>query len=288
MNRHGFSLLIALAVLSLPFAGADHAAAEEPLRLRRDQNWLVIHAPWLPGEEIRIHYMEAYCRANSTDADWVEHTKIPHQSELLEQAPDGSRLVLLDRLADGVEARHEITAQADHVRFRVVLHNPTDKASEAHWAQPCVRLAAFTGFSDVFGKDADLDDYLPQCFVFVDGQLTRMPFSPWAKEARYTPGQVWCPAHVPRTDVNPRPLSPVVPSNGLIGCFSKGETHLFATAWEPYQELFQGVARCLHSDFRIAGLQPGETKQVRGVIYLLPNQVDALLTRYREDFPEHR
>ena len=30
-----------------------------------------------------------------------------------------------------------------------------------------------------------------------------------------------------------------------------------ATAWEPYQELFQGVIVCLHSDFRIGGLEAG-------------------------------
>jgi hypothetical protein len=62
---------------------------------------------------------------------------------------------------------------------------------------------------------------------------------------------------------------------------------IFATAWEPYQELFQGVARCLHSDLRIGGLKPGENKSVRGMIYVVPNQVDALLKRYRADFPEH-
>jgi len=28
----------------------------------------------------------------------------------------------------------------------LVAHNPTDKASEAHWAQPCVRLGEFCGF----------------------------------------------------------------------------------------------------------------------------------------------
>ena len=43
-----------------------------------------------------------------------------------------------------------------------------------------------------------------------------------------------------------------------------------ATAWEPYQELFQGVIVCLHSDFRIGGLKPGETKAIRGKIYLMP------------------
>ena len=114
-----------------------------------------------------------------------------------------------------------------------------------------------------------------------------MPTPQWATQARYTPGQVWCPAHVPRTDVNPRPLSPFVPSNGLIGCYSGDEKLIWATAWEPYQELFQGVIRCLHSDFRLGGLEPGETKQIRGKIYIVPADVDTLLKRYAADFPEH-
>ena len=99
---------------------------------------------------------------------------------------------------------------------------------------------------------------------------------------------MWCPAHVPRTDVNPRPLSPLVPDNGLIGCTSGDGKLMWASAWEPYQELFQGVARCLHSDFRLGVLQPGETKHIRGKIYILPNDAPALVRRYQRDFPEHR
>jgi hypothetical protein len=115
-----------------------------------------------------------------------------------------------------------------------------------------------------------------------------MPFGPWSKEARYIPGQVWCPLHVPRTDVNPRPLSKIVPSSGLIGCFSGDDKWIWASASEPYQELFQGVARCLHVDFRLGGLKPGETKSARGKIYIVPNDVDALVKRYEKDFPGHR
>jgi hypothetical protein len=111
-----------------------------------------------------------------------------------------------------------------------------------------------------------------------------MPTRNWATKARYTPGQVWCPGHVPREDVNPRPLSKEVPSNGLIGCYSADKKIILALAWEPYQELFQGVIRCLHSDFRIGGLAPGETKKIRGKMYFVGNDVAALLDRYREDF----
>jgi hypothetical protein len=198
---------------------------------------------------------------------------------------DDRTLRLRDTLADGVTVSHLITAGPDEVDFRLAAHNPGTKRSEAHWAQPCVRLADFTGFDP---KGADLDDYLPKCFVFLGGRLTRMPdIRPWTTTARYTPGQVWCPPDVPRTDVNPRPLSPLIPSHGLIGAFSADEKSIFATAWEPYQELFQGVARCLHADFRLAGLPPGATRLIRGKIYVVPADAAALAARYETDFPEH-
>ena len=268
----------AVAPSSQPAPGPD-------LRIARDGHWLVIRSPDEPNLEVRVNYLEAYCRPGSTDADWVKHTVIRHRSELVEQSPDGRTLRLLDTLADGVTVEHTITAGRGEVDFRLVVHNPGPQASAAHWAQPCVRLGPFAGFPDP-PKDSPTD-YLGKCFVFVGGALTRMPFEPWATRARYTPGQVWCPIHVPRTDVNPRPLSTVVPSNGLIGCFSGDGRLVFATAWEPYQELFQGVARCLHSDFRIGGLNPGETKRIRGKIYIVGADVDALLARYARDFPEH-
>ncbi|MGE3312827.1 MAG: hypothetical protein AB7O66_22895, partial [Limisphaerales bacterium] len=246
---------------------------------------LVIRAPHLPGREIRVNYLEAYCRAGSTDADWVKHTVIRHRVEGVSLSDDRKTLRLRDVLDDGVVVDHTIVAGTDEVDFRLVAHNPGTTRSEAHWAQPCVRLAEFTGYDP---KGRDLDDYLPKCFVFVDGTLTRLPdVQPWATHARYVPGQVWCPAHVPGADVNPRPLSPLVPSNGLIGAFSGDEKWIFATAWEPYQELFQGVIRCLHSDFRLGGLAPGATLPVHGKIYLVANDVPALMARYARDFPGH-
>ena len=99
--------------------------------------------------------------------------------------------------------------------------------------------------------------------------------------------EVYVPRHVNRNDVNPRPLSPLVPSHGLMGCFSADEKTILAVAWEPYQELFQGVITCIHSDFRIGGLKPGETKHIRGKLYIVPADIPALLRRSERDFPEH-
>lgn len=275
-----------LLFASILFTAGLITAAEHPtLTLVRDQNWLVIQGAHLPKGEIRINYLEAYCRPGSTDADWHD-TTIGHTTELVSLSEDRKSLKLRCTLKDGVIVDHLITAGDEEVTFAITAHNPTEQPSQAHWAQPCIRLADFTGYDN---KGKDLDDYLPKCFIFLDGKLTRMPdIKPWMKEARYIPGQVWCPKDVPRTDVNPRPLSPLVPSNGLIGCLSGDEQWLFAVAFEPYQELFQGVARCLHSDFHIGGLKPGETKQVKGKIYIISNNVPELLSRYAKDFPEPR
>ena len=248
------------------------------LKLEWAKNYLTIVGEHLPGGDVMIHYLEAYCRAGSTNRAWGE-TVIRHRAERVSHAEDGSRIELRDTLDDGLVVTHTITAKDDEVDFRLTAHNPTATASAAHWAQPCIQVDQFTGH--------DQDMYLQFCFVFVNGQRVSLPTEPWAETAFYTPGQVYCPAHVPRTDVNPRPLSEIVPSNGLCGAFSVDSELILATAWEPYQELFQGVRVCMHSDFRLGGVAPGETKHIRGKIYLVSNDVPALVKRYEADFPEH-
>ena len=225
------------------------AQGANELTLERDGNWLLIKGAHLPEGHIRINYLEAYCRAGSTKADWVTHTVIPHTNHLLELSADRKRLRLRDDVADGLIVHHLIEARGDEVVFSLVATNPTPRRSEAHWAQPCVRLGSFTGY----GSDVTTDDYayLPKCFIFLKGKITAMPTEQWATQARYTPGQVWRAPGVPADDVNPRPLNPLIPSRGLIGCFSGDSRWIWATAWDPYQELFQGVGRCLHSDFRL-------------------------------------
>jgi len=274
-------LLVFILVISV---GGFSRPATADLTLKWEKNYLTITDPTgqMPGQHMKVHYLEAYCRPGSTDREWGK-TVVGHKTERVKASDDGKRIELRCTLTDGVVVDHVITAGKDEVDFQLIARNPTDKVSLAHWAQPCIRVDRFVG---VPAKGSS-EEYLPRSFIFVDGKLSRMPVKPWATKARYIPGQVWAPKGVPRDDVNPRPLSDIVPSNGLIGCFSKDEKWLFATAFEPYQELFQGVIVCLHSDFRIGGLKPGETKKIRGKIYLMKNDVEALLKRYRNDFPEH-
>jgi hypothetical protein len=287
MRRRALFLFVLVAtgpLLLLTGRAALAADAEKPpLQIDWDKNFLTIRGDF-PGGEIRIHYLEAYCRPGSTDRDWGE-TVVGHTTELMSKSADGRVIKLRDKLKDGVVVEHTITASPDEIDFRLVAHNPTQQASNAHWAQPCIRVDKFTGAPSTDSR-ALVPEYAKKCFLFLDRKLTRLPTDPWADKARYIPGQVYCPKNVDRNDVNPRPLSQLVPSNSLCGCFSSDEKKIMAVAWEPYQEIFQGVITCIHSDFRLGGLQPGETKPIRGKIYLVDANGDTLVKRYERDFPQ--
>lgn len=252
------------------------------IRLSWEDYVLTLRHPRLPGGKLEINYLEAHCRAHSSNRPWPE-TVIRQQPYI--QSPDSTEheLKLVSTLSDGVVLRHHIIADSDVVHFNVALENRTRMASELHWAQPCVKVGDFTGMA----QQPDPYDYLQKCFVMIDGKVTRLPTQPWATKALYTPGQVWRQPHIPADDVNPRPLSSLHPSAGLIGCFSGDESLVLATAWEPYQELFQGIYQCIHADFRVGGLNAGEQKTARGKLYIMSNDIDALLRRYANDFTEH-
>ncbi len=276
-------LVATVGVAALYLSCSLSLFAEDGLSIRWADNYLTIRGEF-PGEEIRINYLEAYCRPGSTDRDWGE-TVIGHKTELVSASDDGRVIKLKDTLRDGVIVTHAITAGKDEVDIRIVAHNRTETESLAHWAQPCIRVDKFTGC----GRDDArtlVPAYARKSFIFLDGQLARLPTEPWADKARYIPGQVFCPKHVDRDDVNPRPLSKLVPSNGLMGCYSADDKQIFAVAFEPYQELFQGVIASIHNDFRVGGLQPGETKKIRGKIYIVRADSAALLKRFSRDFPE--
>jgi hypothetical protein len=277
--------MVFLACATVPAAERELASGafeDQGLTLSWEKETLTIHGRHLPGGMVKVWYLEAFSRPGSTNRDWKQSV-IPHKNQLREISSDSRILKLRSTLADGVIVNHTIQAARDEVDFRLVATNPTQVVSQAHWGLPCIGVDAFTGVKLRRGSE----EYLPKCFLFLDGKLTRLPTGPWATQALETPGQVWCPAHVNRNDVNPHPLSSLVPSNGLIGCFSADESMILATAWEPYQDLFQGVIVCLHADFRVGGLKPGQSKPIRGKIYLVPGDVATLVRRYERDFPEH-
>ncbi len=150
--------LIVLLLLSASFRFAQ----ANDLTLARDKNWLVIQGPHLPTGEIRINYLEAYCRPDSTDADWHD-TTIGHTTELISLSDDKKTMKLRCTVKDGVVVDHTIIAGADEVTFTITARNPTATTSAAHWAQPCIRLGDFTGYDN---KGEDMTITFPSALFF--------------------------------------------------------------------------------------------------------------------------
>lgn len=273
-TRNAISLLMLVACAIL-CAATSRKSSSGDLRLHWEKNILTISSPRLPGEKLEIWYMEAFCKRGSTARQWRE-TVIAHQTRLVGSDPEGKTLKL-ESVVDGrVRVRHDIRAVADGVEFRLTLTNLTDTPVDIEWAQPCVRVDRFTGLGQ--------QDYIRKCFIFTEHGLTMLDQTRRREEALYKGGQVYVPAGVNLDDVNPRPISPDVPANPLIGCFSGDGKYLVATAWKPTQELFQGVIVCIHNDFRIGGLTAHETKHVRGKLYFLGSDIEMLVNHYRADF----
>ncbi|HZE96656.1 MAG TPA: hypothetical protein VE981_06505 [Planctomycetota bacterium] len=267
------ALAAALVMAGCTTPASPQARQQPPLRLAWEKNMLAVTGDF-PGGRIDILYLEAYCRSGARDVEWKK-TVIPHKAEKL--SDDGRTITLRDTVEGGVVVNHRIAAGDGRVDFEVEATNQGSEFVDAQWVQPCVRVGAFTGGTQ--------RTYVDKSFVFIDGRRTFLPQARRTEEAIYKGGQLYIPAGIDRKDCNPRPHSPDVPSNDLIGCVSADGLWLFATAWTPTQELFQGVIVCLHNDFRLGGLKPGETKRARGKIYIMENDVDLLLARYRRDFP---
>lgn len=262
--------LVAFLGFRFPLPAADG------LTISWTNNLLTVSGANLPGGSLEILYLEAFCRSGSTKRDWRQ-TTLPHRTTLVAASQDRKRLELLTRVEPNVEARHQVSAGDDEVEFNFQITNKGREAIDLNWFQPaCIRVDRFTG--------GNQGNYIARSFIFTERGLTMMDRTTRREEALYRGGQVYVPKGINLDDVNPRPISPDQPVNGLIGCVSADEKWLLATAWDRTHELFQGVYVCLHADPHVGGLKAGETKTVRGKLYFLKNDPKELLSRYKRDF----
>ena len=141
---------------------ARAADPDRSLSLSWDHELLTIHGDHLPGKALEVWYLEAFCRPGSTTRDWNE-TVIPHTTTLVAASSDGQSIKLQSRLADGVVVDHQIRAGDDEVDFRVIATNPTDVASQAHWAQPCIRVEKYAGIKRESASEAYLAPVFRVC-----------------------------------------------------------------------------------------------------------------------------
>jgi len=249
------------------------AAPHPGITLDYNKQMLSVTHPLLGAKPVMINCMEAYCKKGSTHRPWNQ-TTIGQDNTIVSKSPH--EIQVKTSLASGVEVAHRFAVVADEILFEATFTNLTDKPVDVEWMQPCIRLHDFVGLSQ--------DEYWQKCFIFTAKGMTLLGDTSRTEEAIYRGGQVYVPAGVSRDDVNPRPLSPDVPTNSLIGCFSADNKAILATSWTDVQELFQGVIVCIHADPRIGGLGPRQTRHIWGKLYIIPNDTKELLRRYRRDF----
>ena len=256
---------------------ADHASNDknDELHIQWKDNMLTISGDQVYGKEIKVLYIEAFCRTGSTNRQW-EKTILPHTTELISDSADRKNIQLKTIVQPSVEVTHNITAGKDEVVFDLTFKNHGIEPVDIDWFQPCIRVDGFT--------NRNQDNYISRSFIFTSQGMTTLDKTNRTEDALYKGGQVYVPPGIDLRDVNPRPISTSKPVNGLIGCFSNDGKYLMATAWSEYQELFQGIFVCLHSDPRIGGLRAGEVKRLRGKLYIIKNDIEELMGRYRADF----
>jgi hypothetical protein len=246
------------------------------LEISWTNNLLTVSGTNLTGGKLDVWYLEAFCRSGAHTQAWGK-TTLPHRTTLI--ANESNRVLkFITVVAENVNVMHTVTAGEDEIDFRFIMMNRRAQDIDLQWFQPaCIRVEKFTGCVQ--------SNYTAKSFIFTGSGLTTLDQTRRTEEALYRGGQVYVMPGVKTNDANPRPLSLDRPANGLIGCFSADGKQLLATASDSTHELFEGVYVCLHSDPRIGGLKAGETKMIRAKLYVLTNDVSALLRRYAKDFP---
>ena len=250
--------------------------AAEPMRVAWTNRILNVYSDRLPQGRLEILYLEAFLRPGANQREWGK-TVMPHRTRLVETNAAGTLLRFETLVETTLRVRHEVRAGVDTLDFTFEIRNEGTNRSELQWFQPaCIRVDAFTG--------RDQRGYTSRSFVYTDAGQTYLDRLDRTEVALYRGGQVFLPPWTREADANPRPVAKNRLVNGLIGCVSADDRWILATASDRTHELFEGVYVCLHSDPLIDGLAPGELKRVRQKVYLVPNDPDSLLKRYRRDF----
>jgi hypothetical protein len=253
--------------------------AAQGLEISWTNNLLNITGANLRGGKMEVWYLEAFCRSGAHHRDWRQ-TTLPHKTILLTNESD--RVLRFRTIVQpDIEVNHIVTATEDEVDIRFTIMNRGGEDVDVQWFQPaCIRVEKFVG--------ANQSNYIAKSFIFTERGLTTLGQTKRTEDALYRGGQVYVMPDISTNDANPRPLCLDRPANGLIGCFSADGKQLLATASDVTHELFEGVYVCLHSDPHIGGLKARETKTIRAKLYVLTNDVPALLRRYEKDFPAAR
>jgi len=211
----------------------------------------------------------------------------------------GSTLILIHKLEEATVTTRFEPIQAG-VDIQVHVTGPTAEAVQNVRAlNPCCQF----GRSTAFRSEGDyVDDFVARCFVFLDTGLTllkdtkRIPGTLQGKDDRANYPKPWIQEYFPTWRKHPgqikgeRGYSPDRPVYPIIGVVSRDRKYLAAIAWPETSSLGQVWHHCIHPRPLIAESFDAKTGEIRscGKIYLMENDGEKLLRRFKEDFPHWR
>ena len=88
----------------------------------------MIHGDQVPGKQVRINCLEAYCSAKSKQASWVKHKVVKHEAQLISINENVTVLRLLDRVSDGLIVERAIKAGREEIEIVI-----SEKNHESHF-----------------------------------------------------------------------------------------------------------------------------------------------------------
>ena len=113
----------------LLFSGTPASAAKPELIFSYETpHWSVIHGDQVPGKQVRINRLEAYCSAKSKQAGWVKHKVVKHEAQLISINENVTVLRLHDRVSDGLIVERAIKAGREEIEIVI-----SEKNHESHF-----------------------------------------------------------------------------------------------------------------------------------------------------------
>ncbi len=198
---------------------------------------------------------------------------------------------------DGVELTTVLTPGSDSVAIRLTVTGPNLESVQAvRRVNACWQ---FRGSNSFGNRGHYVRDFVGRCFVHTDAGITRLTATRRhpdtrrpADDPRNSPP--WVQRYVPAWGDHPgQPAaswgnSDDRPTRSLVGVVSRDGRHLAAWACGRCVGIGQGWHDCLHLLPDMSRDVDATTRRIETTsrMYFLPNDTDALLARYQQDFGE--
>ncbi|MHC4593940.1 MAG: ankyrin repeat domain-containing protein, partial [Planctomycetota bacterium] len=211
----------------------------------------------------------------------------------------GNAVVLIHKLEEATVTTLFEPRQTD-VDIQVHVTGPTAVAvRKVQRLNPCCQFARSAAFRS---EGNYVDDFVARCFVFLDAGMTllkdtkRIPGTRPRTDDKANYPKPWIQEYFPAWRKHPgqikgqRGYSPDRPVYPIIGVVSQDGKYLAAIAWPETASLGQVWHHCIHPRPLIAESFDPKTSEIRscGKIYLMENDEEKLLARFKEDFPRWR